>query len=201
MEDGRGRVPEVERDTGRLEAFSDGVMAVIITIMAFRVRPPLGADLPALREILPSLLVYVLSFAFIYWNNHHHLLRACERISAGVMWSNLALLFWLSLMPMATAWVAARYTHPAPAATYAFVCLAAAITYGVLVRSIIRANGGSSAVKLAIGSDVKGRLSIVMYAVGIGLAFVSPWITYAISLGVAAAWAIPDRRFVRLPGD
>jgi uncharacterized membrane protein len=189
----------LEMGVGRIEAFSDAVMAVIITIMAFELRAPQGATLTAVRAQLPGLLVYVLSFAFIgiYWNNHHHLLRAADRISGAVMWANLFLLFWLSLIPVLTEWLRDEYRHPLPAAAYGIVALAAAIAYTVLVRALIRANGRDSAVATAIASDAKGYASLGLYAAGVGLAFVSPWISYAIYAAVSVMWFIPDRRFTR----
>lgn len=185
--------------TGRLEAFSDGVMAIIITIMAFGVDPPQGADLDALGEVLPSLLVFALSFALIgtYWNNHHHLLRAANRITPAVMWANLHLLFWLSLVPIVTAWVGDYYAESLPAAGYGVVSLAAAGAYWLLVRAIIAADGPDSDIARAIGSDVKGNLSVVAYLAAVGLAFVSPYISYAILVAVALMWIIPDRRLHR----
>jgi uncharacterized membrane protein len=189
----------LEMGVGRIEAFSDAVMAVIITIMAFELRAPQGATLTAVRAQLPGLLVYVLSFAFIgiYWNNHHHLLRAADRISGAVMWANLFLLFWLSLIPVLTEWLRDEYRHPLPAAAYGIVALAAAIAYTVLVRALIRANGRDSAVATAIASDAKGYASLGLYAAGVGLAFVSPWMSYAIYAAVSVMWFIPDRRFTR----
>jgi uncharacterized membrane protein len=189
----------LEMGVGRIEAFSDAVMAVIITIMAFELRAPQGATLTAVRAQLPGLLVYVLSFAFIgiYWNNHHHLLRAADRISGAVMWANLFLLFWLSLIPVLTEWLRDEYRHPLPAAAYGIVALAAAIAYTVLVRALIRANGRDSSVATAIASDAKGYASLGLYAAGVGLAFVSPWISYAIYAAVSVMWFIPDRRFTR----
>jgi uncharacterized membrane protein len=171
----------LELGTARVEAFSDGVMAVIITIMALELRAPRGATLDAMREQLPGLLVYVLSFTIIgiYWNNHHHLLRAADRISGGAMWANLFLLFWLSLIPVLTEWLRDEWRHPLPAATYGTVGLAAGFAYSILARALIRANGRDSAVAAAIGSDRKGYASLVLYAAGVGLAFVSPWIAYA----------------------
>ena len=191
------RSPEV--GTTRVEAFSDSVMAVIITIMAFELRPPQGAGLDAMRDQLPGVLVYVLSFTFvgIYWNNHHHLLRAADRISGAAMWANLFLLFWLSLIPVLTEWVRDEYLHALPAATYGTVALAAGLAYLILVRTLIQANGRESRLAAAIGSDVKGRLSLVLYAAAIGLAFVSPWISYGIYVAVALTWFVPDRRFTR----
>src|SRR5947209_6191744 len=189
--------PEVR--TTRVEAFSDSVMAVIITIMAFELRPPQGAGLDAMRDQLPGVLVYMLSFVFIgiYWNNHHHLLRAADRISGSAMWANLFLLFWLSLIPVLTEWLRDQYRHPLPAAAYGAVALAAGVAYAILVRALIKANGRESPVAKAIGSDVKGYASLVLYAAGVGLAYVSPWISYAIYVAVALMWFVPDRRFTR----
>jgi uncharacterized membrane protein len=189
----------LEMGTARVEAFSDGVMAVIITLMALELRAPRGATLEAVGEQVPGLLVYVLSFVVIglYWNNHHHLLRAADRISGAAMWANLFLLFWLSLIPVLTEWLRDEYRHALPAATYGIVALAAGFAYAILVRTLIRANGHSSAVAEAIGSDLKGYSSLVLYAAGVGLAFVSPWIAYAMYVTVALMWFVPDRRFVR----
>ena len=182
----------------RVETFSDGVMAVIITLMAFGVKPPDGHSWDALANTLPALLIYLLSFTFIgiYWNNHHHLFRATHRINVAVMWANLHLLFWLSLIPVVTAWVGFEdhYKWPVPAAAYGAVDLGAAIAYTLLVRSIIKANGDDSVVARAIGSDVKGRISLAMYAAAIPLAFLSPWISYALYVTVALIWLVPDRR-------
>src|SRR5438552_5261819 len=191
------RSPEV--GTTRVEAFSDSVMAVIITIMAFELRPPQGAGLDAMRDQLPGVLVYMLSFVFvgIYWNNHHHLLRAADRISGAAMWANLFLLFWLSLIPVLTEWLRDEYRHALPAAAYGMVALLAGVAYAILVRTLIRAHGPDSALAAAIGSDAKGYASIVMYASGVGLAYVSPWISYAIYAAVAVMWFVPDRRFTR----
>jgi uncharacterized membrane protein len=190
----------IELGSGRLEAFSDAVFAVIITIMALELRAPQGHTLADVRDdLLPGLVVYVLSFALvgIYWNNHHHLLRAAERISGAVMWTNLFLLFWLSLIPVLTEWLRDEYEYPLPAATYGVVLLASGFAYRLLIRSLIRANGRDSAVARAIGSDVKGNISLVVYAAAIPLAFVSPWISYALYVAVAFLWFVPDRRFVR----
>jgi uncharacterized membrane protein len=188
-----------ESETGRLEAFSDGVLAVIITIMALELKPPEGYTFTSLGHRLPALLVYILSFTFIgiYWNNHHHLLRAARRISAGVMWANLHLLFWLSLIPVLTGWIGEHYRESAPAATYGVVCLGAAIAFTILTRAIIRADGGDSLVAAAIGRDYKGRVSVLAYAAAIGLAFVSPWLAYALFASVAVMWLVPDRRLSR----
>jgi uncharacterized membrane protein len=194
-----GRDPAEPLGTSRLEAFSDGVMAVIITITALSLRAPDGTTFSSLSHRLPALLVYILSFAFIgiYWNNHHHLLRATHHISGGVMWTNLHLLFWLSLIPVVTEWVGSSYRASWPAATYGIVALGAALAFTLLTRTIVRADGRQSAVATALGSDLKGRASLVLYAAGIGLAFVSPWISYAIYAAVSIIWFIPDRRMVR----
>lgn len=187
-----------ESETDRLEAFSDGVMAVIITIMAFNVKSPVGATLSDLHRVLPELLVYVLSFALIgtYWNNHHHLLRATERLDGAVMWANLHLLFWLSLMPLVTAWIGRYPIHAVPAAAYGVVGLGSAIAYWVLVRRIIHANGESSVVAQAIGRDLKGSVSLVLYLAGVGFAFVTPVMSYLLYAAVAVMWFVPDRRLV-----
>ncbi|HEY2688121.1 MAG TPA: TMEM175 family protein [Streptosporangiaceae bacterium] len=192
-----------ESETGRLEAFSDGVIAVIITIMALELKPPEDGTFRSLHARLPALLFYILSFTFvgIYWNNHHHLLRAARRISAGVMWANLHLLFWLSLIPVLTEWVGEHHTETAPAATYGVMGLGAAVAFTILVQAIIRADGSSSLVAAAIGSDTKGRVSLLAYAAATVLAFVSPWISYALFVAVAVMWFIPDRRLSRASTD
>ncbi|HET9052423.1 MAG TPA: TMEM175 family protein [Candidatus Dormibacteraeota bacterium] len=192
---------EGRREAARLEAFSDGVMAVVITIMAFGLNVPLDTTWHALGDQLPSLLVYVLSFTLIgiYWNNHHHLLRVTHRISGAVMWSNLALLFWLSLIPVATKWVGQAHDASLPASVYGIVSVGAALAYGLLVQSIIRANGRDSAVARGVGSDLKGWLSSSMFAVGIGLAWLNPWIAYALYVAVAVVWLVPDRRLTPQP--
>jgi uncharacterized membrane protein len=185
-------------ETDRLEAFSDGVMAVIITIMAFSIPTPKGSTVADLHSLLPHLLVYVLSFVMvgIYWNNHHHLLRATERIGGSVMWANLFLLFWLSLFPIVTAWVGLYPGHALPAMSYGLVGLGAGCAYSILVRMIIRVNGADSTVGRSVGADVKGYASLVLYAAGMMLAFVSPWIAYVLYAGIAVLWFIPDRRLV-----
>ena len=195
---GIGRAPESPgaSETGRLEAFSDGVLAVIITIMAFELKAPVGGGFASLPERLPALLIYILSFTFvgIYWNNHHHLLRAARRVTPGVMWANLHLLFWLSLIPVLTEWIGEHYRRTAPAATYGVVCLGSAVAFTILVRAIIRADGSGSLVAAAIGRDGKGRASLAVYAAATALAFVSPWIAYALFAAVAVMWFVPDRR-------
>jgi uncharacterized membrane protein len=199
---GAGRAPEGqgESETGRLEAFSDGVLAVIITIMALELKAPVGqGNFGDLRDRLPALLIYILSFTFvgIYWNNHHHLLRAARRVTAGVMWANLHLLFWLSLIPVLTEWIGEHYEKTAPAATYGVVGFGSAVAFTILIQAIIRADGSSSLVATAIGSDVKGRVSLLAYAAATALAFVSVWISYALFAAVAVMWFIPDRRLSR----
>lgn len=185
--------------TGRVEAFSDSVMAVIITILAFELRPPHGVDLAAVRDQLPGLLVYVLSFVFVgmYWNNHHHVMRAAKRINGAVMWANLFLLFWLSLIPVLTLWLRDDYKYSLPAAAYGAVALLAGFAFNILVRTLIHANGPDSAIAKAIGSDLKGKASMLLYALGIVAAFISPWIAYGAYVTVALMWFIPDTRFTR----
>jgi uncharacterized membrane protein len=191
-----------ELGTERLEAFSDAVMAVIITLLAFELRPPDGVTLRAVRHEFPSLFIYVLAFLFIaiYWNNHHHLLRATRWISGAVMWANMLLLFCLSLAPVVTEWIRSNPMASLPVASFGIVSLAAALSYTLLVRGIIRANGRDSLVGRAIASDLKGNASLAVYAAGVGLAFVSVWIAYALYVAVAIVWLIPDRRFSRTTG-
>ena len=198
-EHGTFRAPPVTMGAGRLEAFSDAVVAVIITILALELRPPSGGSLADLLHELPALLIYVLSFVFIaiYWNNHHHLLRATTRISGAVMWANMFLLFWLSLVPVLTEWLRDEPREPLPVASFGVVSLAAAVAYTILVRALIRANGKDSYVGQAISSDMKGILSLVMYAAGVAFAFVNVWISYGLYVAVALMWFIPDRRFAR----
>jgi uncharacterized membrane protein len=195
-EEDRPEDEPVEVGSGRVEAFSDAVMAVIITIMAFQLHAPKGVTVSELRDEIAGFLVYILSFAFIgiYWNNHHHLLRATKRISGEVMWANLLLLFWLSLIPVATEWVRGYYQEWLPAAAYGLISLAAAMSFSWLVRSIIHANGRDSFVARAIAGDFKGYASLAIYAAGVALAFVSPWISYACYAGVSVMWIVPDRR-------
>lgn len=190
----------IELGSERLEAFSDAVFAVIITIMALELEAPQGHTLEAVAEdLLPGLIVYVLSFTMvgIYWNNHHHLLRAAERISGSVMWTNLFLLFWLSLIPVLTVWLREEYEYPLPAAAFGLVALAAGLAYRLLTGALIRANGRDSAVAEAVGSDAKGYASLAMYTAAVPLAWVSPWISYALYVAVALLWFVPDRRFAR----
>ena len=180
----------------RLEAFSDGVIAVIITIMVLEVKVPHGSDLSAVYPVLPVLLSYVLSFIFvgIYWNNHHHLMLATRRIGAGVMWANLHLLFWLSLVPVLTGWVGQNPLAPWPTALYGALLLCVGLAWLVLQRAIIARNGKDSALARAIGSDAKGNASAVLYLVAIALAFVRTWAADLVYATVALIWLVPDRR-------
>ncbi|HEV2361525.1 MAG TPA: TMEM175 family protein [Acidimicrobiales bacterium] len=184
---------------GRMIGFSDGVMAVIITIMAFDLRPPSGVSAAALEHRLPMLLVYLLSFTYIgiYWNNHHHLMRLTHRIDGRVMWANLHLLFWLSLMPVLTEWVGTDYHHSVPAAIYGIAALGAGFAYFLLVRAIIACEGADSPVAAAVGSDLKGLVSELIYAAGVALAFVDPYLAYGFYAAVALMWFVPDRRMTR----
>ncbi len=183
---------------GRLEAFSDGVLAVIITVTALSLHVPANGTFAAMIHRLPELLVYLANFVFlgIYWNNHHHLLRAATRISSAVMWSNLALLFFLSLIPVMTQWVARDYRDTAPAMIYGVVALASAFTFTALTRAIIHAEA-RPVVARVVGRDRKGLVSMALYATGVGAAFVSPWIAYALYVSVSVIWFVPDRRFAR----
>ena len=182
--------------TERLEAFSDGVIAIIITIMVLELKVPQGADLASLRELAPVLASYVLSFVYvaIYWNNHHHLLHACERINGAIMWANMHLLFWLSLVPFVTAWAGSHRDAPVPAALYGVVLLMAGVAYFIMERQMVRENGPQSMLAEALGRDRKAMLSMVGYIVAIVLAFVSPRLADLIYVLVAAMWIVPDRR-------
>ena len=184
---------------GRLEAFSDGVIAILITIMVLELKLPHGADWPALRPLLPVFLTYVLSYVYlgIYWTNHHHLLHTVERVTGPVLWANLHLLFWLSLVPFGTAWLGQHHTEAVPAAAYGVILFMAAVAYTILVRAIIATQGSHSRLAAAIGDDRKGKISIVLYAMGIALAFVASWISDALYIAVALTWIIPDRRIER----
>jgi uncharacterized membrane protein len=185
--------------TTRLEAFSDGVIAILITIMVLEFKVPHSADLSALEPLVPTFLVYVLSFIYlgIYWTNHHHLLHAAHHITGAALWPNLHLLFWLSLIPFATAWMGENHFAPVPTAAYGFVLLMAGAAYEVLYRSIVKYEGAESALRAAVGKDIKGNLSLVMYVVAIPLAFVHQLIADALYIAVALIWLIPDRRIER----
>ena len=180
----------------RLEAFSDGVIAIIITIMVLELRPPAGWDLHALSELKADLCAYTLSFVIlgIYWNNHHVLVGAMRRVSAGVLWANLHLLFWLSLFPFATAWMGRNPERPVPVAVYGCVGFLSAVAYTILQMTIIAADGHGSRIGQAVGSDFKGRMSLAAYAVAIVLSFAHHWFSYGLYVFVALVWFIPDRR-------
>ena len=180
----------------RIEAFSDGVIAIIITIMVLELAVPEGAELAALEPLLPVFLTYVLSFVYIgiYWNNHHHLLQAAERINGGILWANLHLLFWLSLTPFVTGWMGRNHLAPVPTAAYGVVMVFAAMAYWVLQNTIVAEHGSQSRLAAAIGRDIKGKSSILLYASAIPMAFVNQWISDAIYLAVALIWLVPDRR-------
>ena len=182
--------------TSRLEAFSDGVIAIIITIMVLEFQVPESADWNALSELAPVFFSYVLSFIYIaiYWNNHHHLMHATQSVSGGVLWANMHLLFWLSLVPFTTAWVGEHHGGELPTAIYGVVLLMAAIAYWILVQAILAHEGPHSQLRTALGRDFKGKMSIVIYAVATGLAFVNQWISDALYVAVALMWLVPDRR-------
>ena len=185
---------------GRIEAFSDGVLAIIITIMVLELKVPRGTDLKVLQPLLPSFLSYVLSFIYvgIYWNNHHHLLHAARHVSGGVLWANLSLLFWLSLFPFVTGWMGENHFEPLPSAVYGFVLLMAAVSYFILQLCIIAADGPDSVLKRAIGSDWKGKMSLVLYLVAIFAAFRLTWVAQAVYVVVALTWLVPDKRIERV---
>jgi uncharacterized membrane protein len=181
---------------GRLEAFSDGVIAIIITIMVLELKVPHGADLAALRPVVPVFLTYILSFVYvgIYWNNHHHMLHATSRINGTILWANLHLLFWLSLFPFVTGWVGENHLAEVPTAIYGCVMLAAAVAYYVLQSAIIADQGPGSKLAAAVGKDLKGKVSPLLYLAAIPLAFVREWLADAIFVAVALLWLVPDRR-------
>jgi uncharacterized membrane protein len=189
-------------DKDRLLAFSDGVIAIIITIMVLELKAPHGADWANLAPLAPGFLSYVLSFAFvaIYWNNHHHLLYTLTHVNGTILWANTHLLFWLSLIPFATAWCGENDFAPAPTALYGVAFFMPGCAYYLLQRAIVRVEGPDSTLARALGRDVKGKISPLLYAAAIGLAFVNPWIAIAIYLAVAVMWVIPDRRIERTVG-
>jgi uncharacterized membrane protein len=183
----------------RLEAFSDGVLAIIITIMVLELKVPRGAGVATLMPLLPVFLSYVLSFIYvgIYWNNHHHLLHTVKHVSGAILWANLHLLFWLSLFPFTTGWMGENHVAPLPTAVYGFVLFMAAIAYYILQWAIIAQQGGDSLLKSALGRDWKGKLSIVLYLSALPLAFVKPWLGVSVYVFVAFMWLVPDRRIER----
>jgi uncharacterized membrane protein len=183
-------------NNSRLEAFSDGVIAIIITIMVLELKVPHGATLEALEPLIPNFLGYVLSFIYvgIYWTNHHHMLHTCESVTGRILWANLHLLFWLSLFPVTTAWIGENHTAAAPAVLYGVVLLMAAIAYWMLQQVIIAAQGPDSLLKKAVGADWKGKASPALYLVGIAAAFYAPSLAQCLYVGVALLWLVPDRR-------
>jgi len=191
----------VGMEQNRLEAFSDGVIAIIITIMVLELKVPSGADWAALKPLLPVFLSYVLSFLYvgIYWNNHHHLLKACRRVNGGILWANLHLLFWLSLFPFVTGWMGENHFHSLPSALYGTVLLLAAIAYYILQSLIVAGQGGRpSKLGQALGQDWKGKISPLLYAIGIGVSFLRPEVAGCLYVIVALMWLIPDRRVERV---
>jgi len=184
---------------GRLEAFSDGVIAVIITIMVLELKVPQGADQAALVPLVPVFLAYVLSFVLvaIYWNNHHHLMHAVHHVTGATLWANMHLLFWLSLVPFTTGWMDENHFAPITVAAYGFVLLACGIAYFILTRVLLATHGRDSLLAKALGSDAKGKISVLLYAAAIPLAFWQPWMALGIYVLVALVWLVPDRRFER----
>ena len=183
----------------RLEAFSDAVIAIVMTVMVLELSTPHGANWGALRPLVPKFLTYALSFAFlgIYWSNHHHLIQACKRVNGRILWANLHLLFWLSLTPFATGWMGENHRAPLPNAVYGAVLLLAAIAYYILQREILNVQGPHSKLATALGRDFKGKISPVLYLLAIAVAFVNQWISDAIYVFVALMWLVPDRRIER----
>ena len=184
---------------GRLEAFSDGVIAIIITIMVLEMKIPHGDSIGALAPLAPVFLSYVLSFVYvgIYWNNHHHMLHACTHVTGRILWANLHLLFWLSLFPFVTGWMGENHFAAIPSALYGGVLFAAGVSYWILQQVIIGAQGSQSALKAAIGSDWKGKLSPALYLCGIASTFIWPWVAQVLYVAVALMWLVPDRRIER----
>ena len=185
--------------TNRMEAFSDGVIAIIITIMVLELRVPHGTELAALRPLVPTLLSYALSFVFlgIYWSNHHHLLQAVRHVNGAVLWANLHLLFWLSLTPFATGWMGENEFSGTPVALYGVVLFMSGVAYYILTRVLVALHGEDSPVAVALGRDFKGKISMVIYAIAIALSFVQPLVSCALYVTVAVMWLVPDRRFER----
>jgi TMEM175 potassium channel family protein len=184
----------------RLEAFSDGVLAIIITIMVLEMKVPHGVGIDALAPLIPVFLSYVLSFVYlgIYWNNHHHMLHTCQKVTGAMLWANLHLLFWLSLFPFATGWMGENHFAATPMALYGVVLFMAAIAYWLLQHTIISSQGRDSLLKAAVGNDWKGKLSPLLYAIAIAASFLSPWISSGIYVAVALMWLVPDRRIANV---
>jgi len=187
-------------EPGRLEAFTDGVVAIIITIMVLEIRVPHGTDLASLQADIPVLVAYVLSYinVGIFWNNHHHMLHVTERVDGRVLWANLGLLFWLSLVPFVIRWIDESGLTPLPTAAYGVVLFCAGVSYNILQRTIIAVNGRDSRLAVALGDDLKGRLSLILYLSGIALAFVRPWIAIVTYVTEAVMWLVPDTRIESL---
>lgn len=187
----------MERD--RLAAFSDGVIAIIITIMVLELKVPHGTDFAALAELMPVFFSYVLSFVYvaIYWNNHHHMLHTAKHVTGGILWANTHLLFWLSLIPFSTAWMGENSFVMLPTALYGVILLCAGVAYYILQSTIVHSQGKHSVLARAIGHDIKGKMSPILYCVGIGTSYINPWIANAIYALVAIMWLIPDRRIER----
>jgi uncharacterized membrane protein len=188
---------------GRLEAFSDGVIAIIITIMVLELKVPHGDHLADLVSLVPVLLSYVLSFIYvgIYWNNHHHMMHLVQRVNGGILWANLHLLFWLSLIPFVTAWMGENHFSAAPMALYGVVLFMAGVAYYLLAHCLIAHHGKTSALAIALGKDYKGIISVVIYAAAIPLSFLNPWIAFSLYISVAIMWFIPDRRIEKKLGS
>jgi uncharacterized membrane protein len=188
---------------GRLEAFSDCVFSIIITVMLLNLKVPQTSDFQGLVAVLPLFLGYLLSYVYvgIYWNNHHHLFQAAEYVSGSILWSNLHLLFWLSFAPLATSWMGQNYHAPAPVAFYGFVLLLSGIAYYILTRNLVACHGKDSALAMSVGHDTKGRLSVIIYALAIPLAFVSTWVAFAGYIFVAIMWLLPDPRIEKVVRD
>jgi len=185
---------------GRMEAFSDGVMAIIITIMVLEIKVPHGHDFRDLLPLIPIILSYILSFIYlgIYWNNHHHMMQTVKKVTGSILWANLHLLFWLSLVPFVTGWIGENSFAQRPMALYGFILLMAAIAYYILQLQIIRSHGTESVLAKAIGNDLKGKISPVLYVVGIAFSWISTWVSGALFIVVALIWLIPDKRIERI---
>ena len=190
-------------NTNRMEAFSDGVIAIIITIMVLELKVPHGAEVAAMVPMIPKFLAYALSFVYvgIYWNNHHHMLHTTKQVTGAILWANLNLLFWLSMFPIVTEWAGENHTASVPTAFYGIVLMLAAVAYWLLQRVIIAAQGSQSLLRRAIGADLKGKISPILYALGIGAAFRATWLAQALYLLVALMWLIPDRRIENALAD
>ena len=188
---------------GRMEAFSDGVLAIVITVMVLEIKAPIGPEWGAIQRSLPAIADYAMSFSYIaiYWNNHHHMLQSVQRVNGAVLWANMHLLFWLSLVPVATQWLSTAGVETAPVATYGFLLIMAAVAYYILTLTLVKVHGQNSAIARALGSDFKGKISIVVYAVGIGFAFFAPAVSCVLFVAVAVMWFVPDPRFERQPQE